>query len=81
MEVPASAAEVPERQAFLARIQVRRRRPQGRQALERSTTGRLTEGPHQHCDTLAPAVLGPVRRAGRRSSPPGRGTRRTATRR
>jgi SRSO17 transposase len=58
MDVHASPAEVPELHAFLASFQVRCRRPEGRKALERYTTGRLTEGPNKNCDTLAQAVPG-----------------------
>jgi hypothetical protein len=59
MDVPASPAALPEWQAFLRAFQVRCRRPEGRQALERYTTGRLTEWPTQHGDTIAQAVPGP----------------------
>src|ERR671916_3399925 len=58
MDVQASPAELPELQEFLASFQVRFRRPEGREALERYTTGLLTELPHKNCDTLAQAVPG-----------------------
>src|ERR1700752_3986661 len=58
MQVPNSPAELSELHAFLGAFQVRFRRPEGRQALERSTTGLLTERPHQHGDTMAQAVPG-----------------------
>jgi SRSO17 transposase len=58
MDVHASPAEWPELQEFLASFQVRFRRPEGRQALERYTTGLLTEVPNKNCDTLAQAVPG-----------------------
>jgi SRSO17 transposase len=58
MDVQASPAELPELQEFLGAFQVRFRRPEGRQALERYTTGLLTELPHKNGDTLAQAVPG-----------------------
>jgi SRSO17 transposase len=58
MDVHASPAALPELQAFLASFQVRFRRPEGRAALERYTTGLLTEVPNKNCDTLAQAVPG-----------------------
>jgi SRSO17 transposase len=58
MDVQASPAEWPERQEFLASFQVRFRRPEGREALERYTTGLLTELPNKTCDTRAQAVPG-----------------------
>jgi SRSO17 transposase len=58
MDVHASPAELPELQAFLGAFQVRFRRPEGRQALERYTTGRLTELPNKNGDTIAQAVPG-----------------------
>jgi SRSO17 transposase len=42
----------------LASFQVRFRRPEGREALERYTTGLLTEVPNKNCDTMAQAVPG-----------------------
>jgi SRSO17 transposase len=42
----------------LAAFRVRFRRPEGTKALERYTTGLLTELPNKNCDTLAQAVLG-----------------------
>jgi SRSO17 transposase len=50
--------ELPELQEFLGAFQVRFRRPEGRKALERYTTGLLTELPNKNCDTLARAVPG-----------------------
>jgi SRSO17 transposase len=58
MDVHASPAELPELQAFLGAFQVRFRRPEGREALERYTTGLLTELPNKNCDTMAQAVPG-----------------------
>ena len=56
MDVQASPAEWPELNEFLGAFQVRFRRPEGREALERSTTGLLTELPNKNCDTIAQAV-------------------------
>jgi len=58
MDVHASPAALPRLQEFLASFQVRFRRPQGREALERYTTGLLNEVPNKNCDTLAQAVPG-----------------------
>ena len=58
MDVHASPAELPELREFLGAFQVRFRRPEGRQALERYTTGLRTELPNKHGDTMAQAVLG-----------------------
>src|SRR5918992_4257612 len=58
MDVQASPAALPELQEFLGAFQVRFRRPEGRKALERYTTGLLTELPNKNCDTLAQAVPG-----------------------
>jgi SRSO17 transposase len=58
MDVQASPAELPELQAFLGAFRVRFRRPAGREALARYTTGLLTELPNEDCDTLAQAVPG-----------------------
>jgi SRSO17 transposase len=58
MEVHASPATLPELREFLVSFQVRFRRPEGREALERYTTGLLTELPNKNCDTLAQAVPG-----------------------
>jgi SRSO17 transposase len=58
MDVHASPAALPELHAFLGSFQVRFRRPEGREALERYTTGLLTELPNKNCDTLAQAVPG-----------------------
>jgi SRSO17 transposase len=58
VDVHASPAELPELREFLGAFQVRFRRPEGRQALERYTTGLLTELPHKNGDTMAQAVPG-----------------------
>jgi SRSO17 transposase len=58
MDVHASPAELPELQEFLGAFHVRFRRPEGRQALERYTTGLLTELPNKNGDTIAQAVPG-----------------------
>lgn len=58
MDVPASPAEWPELQEFLGAFQVRFRRPEGVEALERYVTGLLTELPNKNCDTIAQAVPG-----------------------
>src|SRR5918912_4624530 len=58
MDVHASPAALPEVQEFLRAFQVRFRRPEGREALERYTTGLLTELPTKNGDTLAQAVPG-----------------------
>jgi SRSO17 transposase len=58
MDVPASPAELPELQEFLASFEVHFRRPEGRAALERYTTGLLTDLPNKNCDTIAQAVPG-----------------------
>ncbi len=58
MDVQASPAALPELQAFLGAFQVCFRRPEGRQALERDTTGLLTELPTKNGDTIAQAVPG-----------------------
>src|SRR5262252_9826933 len=58
MDVHASPAELPEVQEFLGAFQVRFRRPEGRDALERDTTGLLTELPTKNGDTIARAVPG-----------------------
>jgi SRSO17 transposase len=58
MDVHASPAELPELQEFLGAFQVRFRRPEGRAALERYTTGLLTELPNKNGDTIAQAVPG-----------------------
>ncbi len=54
----ARPAELPELKEVLGAFQVRFRRPEGWAALERYTTGRLTELPHKHGDPMAPAVPG-----------------------
>jgi SRSO17 transposase len=58
MDVHASPAALPELEEFLASFQVRFRRPEGEQALERYLTGLLTELPNKNCDTMAQAVPG-----------------------
>src|ERR671918_1652698 len=58
MDVHASPAELPELQKFLASFEVRFRRPEGRAARERHTTGLLTELPNKNCDTISQAVPG-----------------------
>src|SRR5919202_3811155 len=58
MDVHASPAELPELHAFVGTFQVRFRRPEGRKALERYTTGLLTELPNKNGDTIAQAVPG-----------------------
>jgi SRSO17 transposase len=58
MDVHASPAELPEWQEFLGAFQVRFRRPEGRQAVERYTTGLRTELPNTNGDTMAQAVPG-----------------------
>ena len=58
MDVHASPDELPELKEFLGSFQVRFRRPEGAEALERYTTGLLTELPDKNCDTIAQAVPG-----------------------
>ena len=58
MDVHASPTELPELKEFLGAFQVRFRRPEGTEALERYTTGLLTELPNKNCDTMAQAVPG-----------------------
>lgn len=58
MDVHASPDELPALKESLGRFQVRFRRPEGADALERYTTGLLTELPHKHGDTTAQAVPG-----------------------
>ena len=58
MDVHASPVERPELQEFLGAFHVCFRRLEGRKALERYTTGLLTELPNKNCDTLAQAVPG-----------------------
>jgi SRSO17 transposase len=58
MDVHASPDELPELREFLGSFQVHFRRPEGTEALERYTTGLLTELPTKNCDTLAQAVPG-----------------------
>ena len=56
MDVHASPAELPELKEFLEAFRVRCRRPEGARALERYTTGLLTELPNKNCDTIAQAI-------------------------
>jgi SRSO17 transposase len=56
MDVHASPDELPELKEFLGTFQVRFRRPEGREVLERYTTGLLTELPNKDGDTIAQAV-------------------------
>jgi SRSO17 transposase len=58
MDVHASPTELPELKEFLDAFAVRFRRPEGAEALERYTTGLLTELPNKNCDTMAQAVPG-----------------------
>jgi SRSO17 transposase len=58
MDVHASPDELPELREFLGSFQVRFRRPEGADALERYMTGLLTELPNKNCDTIAQAVPG-----------------------
>lgn len=58
MDVHASPTELPELHEFLGAFQVRFRQPEGREALERYTTGLLTELSTKNCDTIAQAVPG-----------------------
>jgi SRSO17 transposase len=58
MDVHASPAELTELKEFLGSFQVRFRRPEGTQALERYLTGLLTALPNKNCDTIAEAVPG-----------------------
>ena len=58
MDAHASPDELPEVKEFLGSFQVRFRRPEGAEALERYTTGLLTELPNKNCDTIAQAVPG-----------------------
>jgi SRSO17 transposase len=58
MDVHASPDEWPELKALLGSFQVRFRRREGAEALERYTTGLLTELPHKSGDTIAQAVPG-----------------------
>jgi SRSO17 transposase len=58
MDVDASPDQLPELKEFLDSFELRFRRPEGRQALERYTTGLLTELPNKNCDTIAQAVPG-----------------------
>jgi hypothetical protein len=53
MDVHASPDELPALQEFLGRFQVRFRRPEGAETLERYITGLLTELPNKNCDTIA----------------------------
>lgn len=56
MDIHASAEALPELKGFLDSFEVRFRRKEGNQALERYTTGLVTELPNKNCDTMARAV-------------------------
>jgi SRSO17 transposase len=58
MDVQASPDELPELKECLGSFQVRFRRPEGADALERYLTGLLTERPNKHGDPMALAVPG-----------------------
>jgi SRSO17 transposase len=58
MDVHASPDELPALKEFLGSFQVRFRRPEGVETLERYMTGLLTELPNKNCDTIAQAVPG-----------------------
>jgi hypothetical protein len=58
MDIHISPVKLPELHEFLGASQVRFRRSEGRAALERYTTGLLTELPNKNCDTIAPGVPG-----------------------
>jgi SRSO17 transposase len=58
MDVSASPAELPELKDYLGAFEVHFRRPEGAKALERYTTGLLTEVTNKNCDTLAQVVPG-----------------------
>jgi SRSO17 transposase len=58
MDVHASPEVLPELQEFLGHFQVRFRRREGLAALERYTTGLLTQLPNKNCDTLAQPLPG-----------------------
>jgi SRSO17 transposase len=58
MDVHVSPDELPALQEFLGSFQVRFRRPEGAETLERYITGLLTELPTKNCDTIAQAVPG-----------------------
>ena len=58
MDVPASPAALSELQDRLGAFQVRFRRPEGGQAVERYRTGRLIAWPSKSGDTMAQAVPG-----------------------
>jgi SRSO17 transposase len=58
MDVHASPDALPELKEFLGAFQVRFRRPEGAETVERYMTGLLTELPNKNCDTIAQAVPG-----------------------
>jgi SRSO17 transposase len=58
MDAHASPDELTELKEFLGSFQVRFRRPEGADALERYMTGLLTELPNKNCETIAQAVPG-----------------------
>ena len=77
MDVHASPDPLPELQGFLSRFQVRFHRPEARAALERYTTGLLTELPNKNCDTWLRPCQVPVSSASRGSSAAWPGMRKT----
>jgi hypothetical protein len=80
MDVHASADELPELQGFLGSFRARFRRPEGADALERYTTGLLTELPNKNGDTIAQAVPGTSeQRLQEFLRPTGHGMKRAAT--
>jgi SRSO17 transposase len=58
MDVHASPEALRELKEYLDPFEVCFRRKEGKQALERYTTGLVTELPHKNCDTIAQAVPG-----------------------
>jgi hypothetical protein len=69
MDVHASPAELPELREFLAAFRVRFRPLEGAKALERYTTGLLTELRNKTVTRWPKQFLGPVGNACRSSSP------------
>ena len=58
MDVHAGPDTLTELQEFLGGFQIRFQRSEGREALERYTTGLLTQLPNKNCDTMAQAIPG-----------------------
>jgi SRSO17 transposase len=58
MDIHASPQALPELREYLDSFEVHFRRKEGKQALERYTTGLVTELPNKNCDTIAKAVPG-----------------------